>query len=152
MSDRHILLVGPRHETVREALAISVLTHWEGDPPTAITLSFEELLDPARSAQHAFNAGVIWLFLDEGAAGSEELNPVLDWLRDKHLPAMASMQGEERPVGSPFVDHVITAPPTAPLPVLCAMLRTLWNQAPMLAELRAELKLLRAHQGGLCEQ
>src|SRR5690606_33678573 len=82
-------------------------------------------------------------------AGVYEL---IDAVQERHLPALLMRAEEQRALGTVDHDGVVICPWQTSPAVICAMLQGLWSQSPVLRTLRAEVHLLRAHEGGLCGQ
>jgi phosphoserine phosphatase RsbU/P len=129
------------------ARAQTALSYWNGpDRPTTRTLTPQALIDDPTALSSAKAA---WLALqDEGSAQAYE---AIGLVQDSRLPAVISLPGGERAV-SAYEDGIVACPLDAEPMLVCSVLRSLWSQAPVLAELRREIKLLRIQEGGLCGQ
>lgn len=95
-------------------------------------------------------AGVAWIVIDH--AEPRELYEVINLLQERHLPVMLTRRGETEPAGAMYQDGVVTCPPGTDPVTIGGMLQSLGSQVPVLRAMEAELKLLRAHEGGLCDQ
>ncbi len=124
-----------------------VLSFWKGSkPPQIRTLTTSDLMEDAEAIK---NAAAVWLILvDEGSGSAYE---AIGQAQDAHKPTLISLPGGEKIV-SDYEDGIISCPLDAEPAVVCSVLRTLWSQAPVLMDLKREIKLLRAHEGGLCGQ
>lgn len=124
-----------------------VLSFWKGATPPGIrTLTTTDLTE-TDDALHG--AALVWLILqDEGAGSAYE---AIGQVQDARIPALISLPGGERIVAD-YEDGIISCPLDAEPAVVCCVLRSLWSQAPVLMDLKREIKLLRAHEGGLCGQ
>ncbi len=127
--------------------AQTALSYWNGpDRPTIRTLSTQILFDEPTVLA---GAQAVWLALqDEGSSHAHE---ALGQIQENCVPAIISLPGGERIV-SAYEDGVVACPLDADPTLICSVLRSLWSQAPVLAELQREIKLLRAHENGLCGQ
>ena len=144
-----LLIIDPVYDTGDvEAKARHVLSHWQGPkPPTPrliLTSEFNESPDEA-----LVNAGVVWLILeDEGSSAAYE---AVGQVMEQRLPAMISLPGGGQAV-SGYEDGMVACPLDAPPEMIYSVLHSLLCQAPVLAELRHEVRMLRVQEGGLCRQ
>ena len=144
-----LLVVDPVYDTGDvENQTRRVLANWQGpDVPTLRLLptpEFNEHPDEALAG-----AAVVWLVLeDEGSSAAYE---AVGQVLDKRLPAMISLPGGA-PAVSNYEDGMLSCPLDAPPEVVCTALRSLTCQAPVLAELHREVRMLRVQEGGLCRQ
>lgn len=143
-----ITLIGSSPAALGSPEIETALAHWpEKDRPPTASVTFDQVLE-----NEAFldRAAIAWVILDEPQP--KGLYAVMSLLQDHHVCAMVSRPGESRAVGSLFQEGVVIAPPGESPATLCAVLRTLWGQASIVRHLRAEIKALQMHQGGLCDQ
>ncbi|MFW6031810.1 MAG: PP2C family protein-serine/threonine phosphatase [Phycisphaeraceae bacterium] len=131
-----------------ERIARAALACWpEAGRPVLTVLKGEKVQrQPRLLDQH----GLVWLMLDE--PDSSELYELIGPAQDRHLPVALTRSGETRVLGAIYQHGVIVCPPGSPPEGACAVLQSLWSQSPLLQELSAEVRLLRAHQGGLAGQ
>lgn len=127
--------------------ARAVLSHWRGqDRPDLIVSSLDDLLaEPSTLG----GAQVAWLVLkDDNSAQAFEL---IGLVQDQRLPAVISLSQSE-PGPTAYDDGIVACPLDATPDLTCSVIRSLWSQAPVLAEMHREIKLLRVQEGGLCGQ
>lgn len=125
-----------------------VLSFWHGaDHPTVRQVTTHQLHEePTETLKGA--AGV-WLILeDEGSSLAYE---AIGLMQENHLPTILSLPGGERVV-SAYEDGIVACSLDADPGQICSVLRSLWSQTPVIADLCREIKMLRAHEGGLCGQ
>ncbi len=127
--------------------AQTALSYWNGpDRPAIRTLDTQAFLDDPKALA---GARAVWLaFQDEG---SSQANQAIEQVQEHSVPAIISLPGGERIV-SAYEDGIVACPFDAEPKLICSVIRSLWSQAPVLAELRREIKLLRIQEGGLCGQ
>jgi phosphoserine phosphatase RsbU/P len=94
-------------------------------------------------------AAVAWLVLENDR--SSQAFELIGQVQDRRVPAVLSLPAGE-PVACRYDDGLVACPFDADELLTCSVLRSLWSQAPVFAELQQEIKLLRAHEGGLCGQ
>ncbi len=131
-----------------EARVRRVLSHWQG--PDQPATKFIPTPDFNENPEQALvNAGVVWLMLEDEGSGSayEAIGQVMD----HHLPSMISLPGGAQVVSS-YEEGMVSCPVDAPPEMLYTVLRSLFIQAPVLAELRRETRMLRTQERGLCGQ
>jgi len=143
-----LLVVDPAldaHEVASRAQ--TALSYWRGTGRPALrTLGTQALFDKPAELK---NTQVLWLALQD--EGSSQAYQAIAQAQENSLPAILSLPGGERIV-SAYEDGIVACPLDAEPTMICSVLRSLWSQAPVLAELRREIRLLRAHEGGLCGQ
>ncbi len=143
-----LLVIDPALDAQDVAYRVqTALSHWKGpDRPTLQTLTTQALFDdPAALTK----AQVVWLALQD--EGSPQAYESIGQVQDSQVPTVISLPGGERVV-SAYEDGIVSCPLDADPTLICSVLRSLWSQGPVLAELRREVKLLRAHEEGLCGQ
>ena len=148
MKSKSLTLISFSHTATPRDLVESVCHHWSPvSRPTLSSSTVDQILGDATLLD---DSGVAWIFVDNGPV--DRLYELVELLQDRHVPAMLTRQEETHEVATPFQDGVVIGPPqTSPL-ALCGVLRTLWAQAEQVRELQTEVAILRAHQGGLCDQ
>lgn len=125
-----------------------VLASWaDQDQPQITQLTLDDAIaDPSRLDQSA----VVWLLLDRSQPGA--LFEIIGQLQERHLPALLTCRDDTAACGSMVEDGVVICPPSTEPHLVHAMLVSLFSMTPILSALRSELNLLRAHEGGLCNQ
>lgn len=130
-----------------ESRAQSALSFWKGSArPTLRTISIQTMVDDPESLKQC---NAVWLVLqDEHASLAYE---AVGQVQDSRLPAIISLPGGE-PIVSTYEDGIVACPIDASPTLICSVITSLWGQAPVLDELRREIRLLRAQESGLCGQ
>jgi len=125
-----------------------VLSHWCGDDrPRVECASLDEVLaDPSMLA----SVEAAWLLLDRPAAG--QLFEIVGELQERQVPTLLTRPNGSERLGQPHQEGVIACPPGTDPAQACVVLQTLIGQAPVVATLRRERRLLQAQNVGLCEQ
>ncbi|XAM00337.1 hypothetical protein OT109_02895 [Phycisphaeraceae bacterium D3-23] len=125
-----------------------VLSMWRGeDAPRVEAVSLHEVLaDPALLAA----TEVAWLMLDRPASG--DLFAIVGELQERQVPAMLTRPNSAEVLGQTYQDGIIACPPGTEPEQACIALQALVSQAPVVAVLRRERRMLRAQNAGLCEQ
>ncbi|MFI4862219.1 MAG: PP2C family protein-serine/threonine phosphatase [Phycisphaerales bacterium JB063] len=125
-----------------------VLSLWRGDdPPRVRTATLHEVLaDPAMLT--AVEAA--WLMLDRPASG--DLFAIVGELQERQVPALLTRPNSGEQLGQTYQDGIIACPPGTEPEQACVALQALVSQAPVVALLRRERRMLRAQNAGLCEQ
>ncbi|MEZ6191318.1 MAG: PP2C family protein-serine/threonine phosphatase [Phycisphaerales bacterium] len=125
----------------------TALSFWHGaDWPKIRKTSTHDFVEDERALE---GAAAVWLILED--EGSSLAYQAIGLVQENRLPAVLSLTGGDRVV-SAYEDGVVSCPLDADPGLLCSVIRSLWSQAPVLADLRREIKLLRAHESGLCGQ
>lgn len=125
-----------------------VLAHWRGrDRPHVIIESMRRVLEMPGILDEAESA---WLLLDDPSAS--DLFSIVGECEDRHLPTLITQPNSGEALGQIYGEGVVTCPPGTDPKEACIVLQTLLSQAPTLASMRRELKLLSSHQQGLCSQ
>ena len=125
-----------------------VLAHWRGDDaPRLDTANLQRVLDDPELLQSADGA---WLLLDRPAAG--DLFDVVNELQERQIPALLTRPGGPETLGQHCQEGVVACPPGTDPERACVVLQVLASQAPTIATLRRERRLLQAQNVGLCDQ
>lgn len=144
-----LLVVDPVFETGDvENRVLRVMSYWRGsDRPEVRRITTHQLHEePDESLKGVAGA---WLILeDEGSSLAYE---AIGLVLDKHLPALISLPGGD-PVVSSYEDGMVSCSLEADPGLIHSVLQTLWSQVPVVAEMGREIKMLRAHEKGLCGQ
>jgi sigma-B regulation protein RsbU (phosphoserine phosphatase) len=119
-------------------------------PASAFNLTTASTAEVLNDPAIAESAHIAWVMVDEADDG--ELFEVIGTLQDRHVPTLLTRRNERATAGTPQQDGVVVCPPGTPAAVVVALLQGLRSQVPVLRAMKSELKLLRAHQGGLCDQ
>jgi phosphoserine phosphatase RsbU/P len=148
MHRKTLTLVGSSPLTLEDEPLRSVLALWPAaERPVIQLLSFEQVFDDEMLLQHT---GVAWVVLHKPhPRGLEQLVAVL---QERQAPTIITGPDDHRPAGTPFQEHAVLAPIGTEPQVICAMLRSLWQQAVTIYAMQLEMGVLRRHQGGLCDQ
>lgn len=125
-----------------------VLAHWADEAPPAVRIRRADTVVQQPTAMEG--ASLMWLMMDHADTGM--LHELAGLAMERHLPVVLTRHDETRPLGAEFDAGVTVCPPTAPTEAVCAVLRSLWGQSDMIAEMRSELRVLQAHQGELWSQ
>ncbi|MCX5661160.1 MAG: PP2C family protein-serine/threonine phosphatase [Planctomycetota bacterium] len=148
MGGKTITLLGSTPAALTAAAISQTLSHWspETDRPAVVSYTFEQVRNDEALLD---TCGVAWIHVEGEGAG---LYSILGVLQDRHLPAMISRPNETQPLGSALQEGMVIASAETPPATLCSILRTLWCQSGVLRGLQREMRVMRAHQGGLCDQ
>ncbi|MBX2853002.1 MAG: serine/threonine-protein phosphatase [Phycisphaeraceae bacterium] len=92
----------------------------------------------------------VWLLLDDPAAG--DLFAITGECEDRHLPTLLTRPGGSETVGEQYGEGIVACPPGTAPEEACVVLQTLLSQAPILAAMRREVKVLTVQHHGLCSQ
>ncbi len=125
----------------------TALSHWTGhDRPQVRKIDTHRFIEDPPKLDQVVCA---WLVLeDEGSSSACE---VIGLVQDAHIPAMISLPGGGRDVTG-FEDGIVSCSLEAEPAQIYSVLRSLWSQAAVLSDLRREIRMLRAHEEGLCGQ
>lgn len=107
-----------------------------------------DLLDSAAPLDAVI--GVAWIMVREATEG--DLFEVVGLLQDRQLPVILTRDNDPEPLGAMHQDGAVVCPAGTDPATVAAMLQSLRSQLPVLRTMKSELKLLRRHQGGLCDQ
>jgi len=116
-------------------------------PPLTVSVVRQVLDQP----QRLFAVSAVWL--DACETQPSWLWDVIDAVAEAQAPTLLTRPGEASGGwGRRVDDGVVTCPRDAEPTVLAATLGALLSQSPVVRTMRSEIKLLRAHQGGLADQ
>lgn len=125
-----------------------VLSHWRGPDRPHVTvqtldrvLSDQSILDGVESA---------WLLLDSPSAS--DLFAIVGECEERHIPALLTRPNGPETLGEMHQEGIVACPPGTVPEDACVVLQTLLSQAPTLASMRRELKVLTVQHAGLCAQ
>ena len=125
-----------------------VLSHWRGPDRPHVTvqtldrvLSDPSILDGVESA---------WLLLDSPSAS--DLFAIVGECEERHIPALLTRPNGPETLGEMHQEGIVACPPGTVPEDACVVLQTLLSQAPTLASMRRELKVLTVQHAGLCAQ
>lgn len=125
-----------------------VLTHWRGhDRPHVFTQPIERVLDDPAILDDVES---VWLLLDKPSAG--DLFAITGECEDRHLPTLLTRPGGHESLGEHHAEGIVACPHGTTPEDACVVLQTLLSQAPTVAAMRRELKVLSVQQQGLCSQ
>ena len=125
-----------------------VLSHWRGlDRPSVSMLALERVL---KDASVLDDAEAVWLLLDDPAAN--DLFAITGECEDRHLPTLLTRPGGTESLGEHHAEGIVACPPGTAPEEACVVLQTLLSQAPTLAAMRREVKVLTVQHQGLCSQ
>lgn len=130
------------------AEADQVLEHWYGTaPPPMRTITVGDVLADETMLDQA---GVVWLMC--GDLPRSRVGELAALAEDRHLPLLLCAAAPETLRPALANQGVALCVDHAPPAVQCAMLASLWSQAPVLRELRADATLLRDREANLARQ
>ena len=148
MSENLLYLIGPTPPIPGGGFVREVLQCWYGpDCPTVTSLTIDGVLDDPTLLK---DCAVAWVILD--APQVDRLYDLIAHLQDVHVMGMLTRPQETNPIGGPFLEGVVTAPPQAQPSAVAAMLRTLWSQAAVLKALKIEMSILKLHNEGVISE
>jgi sigma-B regulation protein RsbU (phosphoserine phosphatase) len=148
MPDRVLLVIADTDETPHGRLVEAALSSWPVRlRPQVQYATIDQVLDDAHRLDLC---AVAWVMTR--AEHDEPLFDLLALLQDRHLCGLVTREGEMRSAGDVLHEALMVAPPDAEASVIAAMLRTLWTAGGMMRALKAELKLVQLHHGGLMDQ
>lgn len=125
-----------------------VLSHWRGpDKPHAIVRPLDQVLSDPTILDSVESA---WILLDSPMAS--DLFAIVGECEERHIPALLTRPNGPESLGELHQDGIVACPPGTVPEDACLVLQTLLSQAPTLATMRRELKVLSAQQAGLCSQ
>jgi len=126
----------------------AVISNWpEDERPEIVTLPMNQVVDDETILNKTC---VAWVLMDQ--FGAAHFSQLAARMQERDVPMLLSRAHEIAAIGTPYHTGIIIGPPAAPPMALCAVLRTLWCQTDMVEHYKSEIKYLRAHQGGLCDQ
>lgn len=144
-----VVLAGDVSQDQAQSLLQRVLTHWPSRPtPEPALLAADQILENPALLN---TVGVAWLMVDSApAAAVFELAGILI---DRQLPtAITRFHGSAGTLGALDDEGFLICPSAADPAATCAALAALVSQAPAIRDLKQEVRLLRAHEGGLAGQ
>jgi len=125
-----------------------VLSHWRGpDKPHVTVQPLDRVLGDASILESVES---VWILLDNVSAS--DLFAIIGECEDRHLPALLSRPNGPESLGELHQDGIVACPPGTLPEEACVVLQTLLSQAPTLASMRRDLKVLGAQHAGLCSQ
>lgn len=125
-----------------------VLSHWRGpDRPHVSVQTLDRVLDDPSILDGVESA---WVLLDSPTAS--DLFAIIGECEERHLPALLTRPNGPESLGELHQDGIVACPPGTVPEDACIVLQTLLSQAPTLAAMRRENKVLTAQQAGLCAQ
>jgi len=125
-----------------------VLSHWRGpDKPHINVTTLDRVL---RDTSTLDSNESVWLLLDSPSAS--DLFAIVGECEERHLPTLLTRPNGPETLGEMHQDGIVACPPGTQPEEACVVLQTLLSQAPTLAAMRRELKVLGAQHAGLCSQ
>ncbi len=125
-----------------------VLSHWRGhDRPHVTVQPIDRVLEDPGVLDEIES---VWLLLDNPTAG--DLFGITGECEDRHLPTLLTRPGGGELLGEQHAEGIVSCPPGTAPEEACVVLQTLLSQAPTLAAMRREVKVLTTQQQGLCSQ
>lgn len=125
-----------------------VLSHWRGpDRPHVTVQPMDRVLQDPTVLDGVEAA---WLLLD--APSASDLFSLVGECEHRHLPTLLTRPGGPEALGEMHQDGIVACPPGTAPEHACVVLQTLLSQAPTLASMRREVKLLSTQHAGLCSQ
>jgi phosphoserine phosphatase RsbU/P len=148
LANKIILIESPASSSHRE-LVDQTLKIWPADDrPKIVYASLDKVVDEPGCLE---DASLAWLLLNDPSA-KHAVYAVVGLLQDQHIPALLTRCDETLALGATFQDGVTITPPSTPAAAIVGMARALLSQADTIRALKAEIEILRLHQGGLCDQ
>ncbi|MEM9348229.1 MAG: PP2C family protein-serine/threonine phosphatase [Planctomycetota bacterium] len=139
--------VGAPQDTVPSGVQ-KVLSHWRGlDRPHVSVQAIDRVLEDPETLNDVES---VWLLLDNPTAG--DLFAVTGECEDRHLPTLLTRPGGTESLGEQHAEGIVACPPGTAPEEACIVLQTLLSQAPTLAAMRREVKVLTIQHQGLCSQ
>lgn len=132
---------------ISKTIVDQALNFWSGKRPDISYLPLERILTHP-TALHS--AAVVWVVLDPDH--NKQTDEAIAILQEQNISAIITGMPGDHALGESCGEGIVHGPIGTPPPVLCGMVRTLWNQAAIISNLHTEINFLRAHQGGLCDQ
>lgn len=148
MDGKKLLIIAPDAGASASELVGRVMAEW--DDASSPEIKCQTLDHVQERGVIDRDVAIVWLLCD--SAQPPHLYQVIEVIQESHIPAMLSRPHESKPLGATFNDGIVIGPPETDAATLCAMLKTLMSQTGEIAALRTEIKVLRAHHGGLCGQ
>lgn len=125
-----------------------VLSHWRGlDRPNVSVQAIGGVLEDASVLDGVES---VWLLLDDPAAG--DLFAITGECEDRRLPTLLTRPGGSESLGEQHAEGIVACPPGTAPEEACVLLQTLLSQAPAIAAMRREIKVLTVQHQGLCSQ
>lgn len=125
-----------------------VLSHWRGlDQPSLSMLTMGRVLEETTLLN---DVEAVWLLLDQPSVG--DLLTITAECEDRHLPTLLTRPGGTEGLGEQYAEGIVACPPGTAPEQACVTLQTLLSQAPALAMMRRENKVLTVQHHGLCSQ
>lgn len=125
-----------------------VLSHWRGlDRPSVTVQAIGGVLEDASVLDTVES---VWLLLDDPAAG--DLFAITGECEDRRLPTLLTRPGGSESLGEQQAEGIVACPPGTAPEEACVLLQTLLSQAPAIAAMRREIKVLTVQHQGLCSQ
>ena len=125
-----------------------VLSHWRG--PDRPHLTVQPLDRVLRDTSILDGVESAWILLDSPSAS--DLFAIVGECEERHIPALLTRPNGPETLGEMHQDGIVACPPGTVPDDACVVLQTLLSQAPTLASMRRELKVLGAQHAGLCSQ
>ena len=147
MQAKQLLIIGSSATVAEQPPVDAVMAMWPADERPGVT--FADLCETREGANLPADIGVAWVVID---TPDDHLYELIARLQDRRVPVLLSRTDERRAIGTICQSGVVAAPIETPPVALCGMLRALWCQVELLAEMSSEMRVLSAHRGGLCEQ
>ncbi|MEM6505186.1 MAG: PP2C family protein-serine/threonine phosphatase [Planctomycetota bacterium] len=139
--------VGASQDTVPSGVQ-KVLSHWRGlDRPNVSVQAVDRVLEEPEMLNDIES---VWLLLDNPTAG--DLFAITGECEDRHLPTLLTRPGGTESLGEQHAEGIVACPPGTAPEEACIVLQTLLSQAPTLAAMRREVKVLTIQHRGLCSQ
>lgn len=125
-----------------------VLSNWRGpDKPHITVQTVDRVLDDPTILEGVES---VWVLIDSPSAG--DLFAIVGECEERHLPTLLTRPNGPETLGELHQDGVVACPPGTQPEDACVVLQTLLSQAPTLAAMRREIKVIGAQQSGLCSQ
>jgi serine phosphatase RsbU (regulator of sigma subunit) len=125
-----------------------VLSFFRGlDRPSVSVQTLSRVLEDASVLDDVES---VWLLLDKPTAG--DLFAITGECENRHLPTLLTRPGGSESLGELHDEGIVACPPGTAPEEACVVLQALLSQAPALAAMRREVKVLTVQHQGLCSQ
>jgi len=125
-----------------------VLSHWRGLGRPRVTVAM--LADVLNKPEQLDDAEAVWMLLDRVTVN--DMFNIIGEVEERHLPALLTRPNGSEMLGQPHQEGIVACPPGTDPIHACAVLQTLLSQAPTLATLKRDVRVLQAQHRGLCDQ
>jgi len=141
-------VIGASQGVQDSALVGQVLAHWPGDDcPPIVGIGVDELLADRKLLD---GSGAVWVLLE--TTETPWFHELIGLLEEQQVSVMLTRPDEVGAAGSMLSEGIVLGPAECGPDRLGVILGGLWHQSGIIRELKTEVRMLRAHQQGLCDQ